>query len=76
MYDVTVPGNLAGDPKDPNLFIYQTNPIWNNSNANNVADINLRVSTDGMKMTLYLLGTNGGVAAYEFDCIDVEHLVK
>lgn len=76
LYDVTVPGNLAGDPKDPNLFVYQTNPIWNNSNGNNVADINLRVSTDGMKMTLYLLGTNGGVAAYEFDCIDVEHLVK
>lgn len=69
LFDVTAPSNLGGDP-----LVYETKPIWCNANGNNVADINLKVSTEGMKMTLYLLGTNGGIAAYEFDCIDVDHL--
>lgn len=76
LFDVTTPTNLGGDPKDPSLLVYTTNPIWCNNNGNNVADINLKVSTEGMKMTLYLLGTNGGIAAYEFDCIDVDNLGK
>lgn len=74
LFDVTMPSNLGREPKDPELLVYETQPIGCNNNGNNVADINLKVSMDGMKMTLYLLGTNGGIAAYEFDCIDVDHL--
>lgn len=76
LFDVTSPSNLGRDPKDPELLVYETQPIGCNNNGNNVADINLKVSADGMKLSLYLLGTNGGVAAYEFDCIDVDNLVK
>ena len=75
LFDVTSPNNLANeDPKDPNLLIFMTQPIFCTANANDVADINLKVSEDGMKMTLYLLGTNGGITAYSFDCVDIDNV--
>ncbi|MCC8186000.1 MAG: DUF5018 domain-containing protein [Bacteroides sp.] len=75
LFDVTYPSNLGLPARDPSLLIFESDPIWCDNNANNVADVNLRVSGDGLKMVFYILGTNGGVAAYEFDCIDMDNLL-
>lgn len=76
LFDVTAPSNLGGAPNDESLYIFSTGAVSCNNNGNNVADVNLKVSSDGLKMILYVLGTNGGVHAYEFDCIDVDNMMQ
>ncbi len=75
IFDVTVSSNIGGDPKSPNLLVYKTPLLATDNNANSTADIHLKVSLDGLKMVLYVFGTNGGIDAYEFDCIDVNDLI-
>ena len=74
LFDVSSPSNIGGDPKSPDFLIYKSPELSAPTNANVTADIHLRVSPDGLKMVFYLLGTAGGVDAYEFDCIDVDNL--
>ena len=71
IFDVTVPSSIGGD----NALVYKSPSLPTDNNANSTADIHLKVSADGLKMVLYLFGTNGGVDAYEFDCIDVSKLM-
>ncbi len=74
LYDVTVPANLASAPKDPKLLVFSSpaNVVSNNTNA--TGDVAIKVSDDGFKMVMYMVITNFGVAAYEFDCIDVDNI--
>ena len=71
IFDVTVPSSIGGD----NALVYKSPSLPTDNNANSTADIHLKVSADVLKMVLYLFGTNGGVDAYEFDCIDVSKLM-
>lgn len=78
LYDVTDPSLLSTAPSSAdysNVCLYKTTAITSSvSNGNSTGDVLLKVSDDGYKMILYVLVTNGGVAAYEFDCIDVNNL--
>ncbi|MGM0530302.1 MAG: DUF5018 domain-containing protein [Bacteroidota bacterium] len=77
LYDVTVPANLGtpvGDAAYDDLEVFETTQLGAEGNLNATGDIVLEESEDGYKMVLYLMVTNGGVAAYEFDCIDIDNL--
>lgn len=74
LFDVTSPASIGGDPKSPEFLIYKSPELSAPNNAGSIADVHLKVSPDGLKMILYLLGSAGGVDAYEFDCIDVDNL--
>ena len=78
LYDVTNPASLSTLPTSAdyaNACILKTAPITSNSNGNATGDVLMKVSDDGYKMIMYLLVTNGEVAAYEFDCIDMNNLL-
>ena len=78
LYDVTNPALLSTLPSSsayPNVAVFQTPTMVSTANANGTGDVLLRVSDDGYKMILYIMATNGGVAAYEFDCIDLTKLI-
>ncbi len=77
LYDVTAPASLstpASDANYGNFRVFATPVIGASNNGNSTGDIILRVSEDGYKMVLYTLVTNGGISAYEFDCVDVDNL--
>lgn len=74
LYDVTNASNLASAPKDPNLLIFSSPANVVTNNTNSTGDVAIKVSDDGFKMIMYLVITNFGVAAYEFDCIDVDNI--
>jgi len=78
LYDVTNPALLSTPPSGAdygNVCVYKTAVIPALvSNGNSTGDVLLKVSDDGYKMILYTLVTNGSVAAYEFDCIDIDKL--
>jgi hypothetical protein len=78
LYDVTNPALLSTAPSSAeygNVCVYKTAVIPTLvSNGNSTGDVLLKVSDDGYKMILYTLVTNGSVAAYEFDCIDIDKL--
>jgi hypothetical protein len=78
LYDVTDPSLLSTAPSSADysrVCLYKTAAITSSvSNGNSTGDVLLKVSDDGYKMILYVLVTNGGVAAYEFDCVDVNNL--
>lgn len=79
LYDVTDPTLLSISPSSENysnVCIYKTDAIPSpTGNGNTTGDVLLKVSDDGYKMILYVFVTNGGVAAYEFDCIDLENMI-
>ena len=77
LYDVTNPALLSTLPTSPDyskVCILKTETMTSLANGNGTGDVLLKVSDDGYKMILYVFVTNGGVAAYEFDCIDVDKL--
>lgn len=78
LYDVTDPSKLSTVPSSSeyaNVCVYKTEAIASPvKNANTTGDVLLKVSDDGYKMILYTLITNGGVSAYEFDCVNVDAL--
>ena len=81
LYDVTNPAKLSTDPDDDNYFdvcVFKTETFHTGTlgNGNRTGDVVLKVSDDGYKMIMYLLVTNAGIAAYEFDCIDVDSIGK
>ena len=78
LYDVTNPALLSTLPTSsdyPNVAVYKTPTMVAAANGNSTGDALLKVSDDGYKMILYIMTTNGGVAAYEFDCIDLTKLI-
>lgn len=74
LYDVTIPTNLLLAPKDPRLLVFSSPPNVVTDNTNATGDVAIKVSDDGYKMIMYMLITNFGVGAYEFDCIDVDNI--
>ena len=74
LYDVTIPANLASAPKDPKLLVFSSPANLVTNNTNSTGDVAIKVSDDGFKMVMYMVITNFGVAAYEFDCIDVDNI--
>ncbi|MDR2473517.1 MAG: DUF5018 domain-containing protein [Tannerella sp.] len=81
LYNVTKPVALSTLPTDADyadVCVFKSSIIDCNTlflNGNKTGDVALKVSDDGYKMHLYFLVTNAGIAAYEFDCIDTEHLM-
>ncbi|MGV8140142.1 MAG: DUF5018 domain-containing protein [Mangrovibacterium sp.] len=77
LYDVTDPARLSIAPSSPDfgtVCMYKTADIPSETNGNSTGDVLLKVSDDGYKMIMYTMVTNGSVAAYEFDCIDIDKL--
>lgn len=78
LYNVTTPSALSALPGDANyatVRVYTSGSIASPAgNGNSTGDVLLKVSDDGYKMIMYVFVTNGGVAAYEFDCIDVNNI--
>ncbi len=77
IYDVSSPSLLATPQSDPNyssirVFTSPKSPGSNNVSAG--GDVLFKASKDGYKLVLYFLVSNGSVAAYEFDCIDLENI--
>ncbi len=72
LYNVTDPTAIADYT---NALVYTTDDITGTANGNKSGDILLKVSPDGYKMIMYVFVTNGGVSAYEFDCIDIDNLL-
>lgn len=78
LYDVTEPALLSTVPTSsdyPNVAVFKTPMMAATANGNSTGDALLKISDDGYKMILYIITTNGGVAAYEFDCIDLTKLI-
>ncbi len=77
IYDVSSPALLATPKSDPNyssVRVFASSAI---SGSNNVAaggDVLFKASEDGYKLVLYFMVTNGSVAAYEFDNIDLNNI--
>ena len=72
VYDVTTPANLGLKWNDDRLLMFRNNNVLSpNTNTNLTGDALLKVSDDGLKMVFYVMATNGGVAAFEFDCLDI-----
>lgn len=78
LYDVSIPAALGTLPSEANysqILVYKSSPVPSPAgNGNSTGDVLMKVSDDGYKMVMYLLVTNGGVAAFEFDCIDVNNV--
>nr|WP_121269196.1 DUF5018 domain-containing protein [Pedobacter schmidteae] len=77
LYDVTNPLLLSTAPSSPDyskVLTFKSPMIASNANGNLTGDVALKVSKDGYKMILYVLITNGSIAAYEFDCIDLSSI--
>lgn len=74
VYDVTVPMNIGNPMNDPRLLAYKTSGLPTSNNGNQTGDVLMKASDDGLKLIMYLMATNGGVAAYEFDCIDLNNI--
>ncbi len=73
LYHVTDPlllSVLPGSAQYANVMIFKSPVISSASNGNLTGDVALKVSKDGYKLVMYVLITNGSIAAYEFDCID------
>ncbi len=74
LYDVTDPTALSTAPGSAGyagVMVYKSPLISSAANGNLTGDVLLKVSEDGYKMVMYVLVTNGSVAAYEFDCVDI-----
>lgn len=78
LYNVTEPSLLSTPPGDPNYnnaCVYKSDIVLAPpENGNASGDVLMKVSDDGYKMIMYILVTNGAVAAFEFDCIDLKNL--
>lgn len=77
LYDVTNPALLSTVPTSADyskVCVLKSDAINSNSNGNATGDVLLKVSDDGYKLIMYMFVTNGGVNAYEFDCIDIDNL--
>jgi hypothetical protein len=74
LYNVTNPLLLSTLPTSADyakVLTFKTPVLSSPSNGNLTGDVALKVSKDGYKMVMYALTTNGSIAAYEFDCIDL-----
>jgi hypothetical protein len=74
LYNVTDPLLLSTPPSAANynsVCVFKSPVLVNVANGNLTGDVALKVSKDGYKMIMYVLITNGSIAAYEFDCIDL-----
>lgn len=77
LYNVTDPLLLSTAPTSAsynNICVFKSPVLANVANGNFTGDVALKVSKDGYKMILYVLITNGSIAAYEFDCIDLNSI--
>jgi hypothetical protein len=78
LYNVSNPALMSTAPTSASyadVCVYKSDPITSLANGNLTGDVLLKVSDDGYKMILYVLVTNGGVSAYEFDCVDVGKII-
>lgn len=80
LYNVSNPALLSTAPTAANysdVCVFKSETLHSTfifGNGNRTGDVVLKVSDDGYKMIMYFLVTNAGVAAYEFDCIDLDRL--
>lgn len=77
LYNVTDPLLLSTAPSSASynsICVFKSPVLANVANGNFTGDVALKVSKDGYKMILYVLITNGSIAAYEFDCIDLSSI--
>lgn len=74
LYNVTNPLLLSTPLSSADyskVMVFKSPMMTTAANGNLTGDVALKVSKDGYKMILYVLITNGSIAAYEFDCIDL-----
>ncbi|SMD13234.1 DUF5018 domain-containing protein [Pedobacter nyackensis] len=77
LYNVTNPLLLSTPPSSADyskVMVFKSPMITSAANGNLTGDVALKVSKDGYKMIMYVLITNGSIAAYEFDCIDLNSI--
>lgn len=77
LYDVTDPSKISTSPTSSeyaDVCIYKTGAVQSNKNGNSTGEVLMKISDDGYKMILYTFVTNGGVNAYEFDCVNTDEL--
>jgi len=77
LYNVTNPLLLSTPPTSADygkVMVFKSSMMTTAANGNLTGDVALKVSKDGYKMIMYVLITNGSIAAYEFDCIDLSSI--
>ncbi len=71
LFNVTTPTAISDYSSS---LVYKSEPVdLYYTTVNLSGEVALKVSDDGYSMIMYVMGTRGGVAAYEFDCIDYDN---